>query len=77
MVTFFVTEIFKPTLDQEYGTIRMAGYSKAAITFVKYMPQVYLNWKRQSTVGWSLANVCLDFLGGFFSFMQTAIQTLF
>jgi cystinosin len=55
----------------------MAGYSKAAITFVKYMPQVYLNWKRQSTVGWSLANVCLDFLGGFFSFMQTAVQTLF
>jgi len=56
-------------LDQNWGTIRLCGYCKAAITLVKYMPQVYLNWKRQSTVGWSLENVMLDFSGGAFSFM--------
>ena len=39
------------------------------------MPQVYLNFKRKSTVGWSLGNVMLDFLGGFFSFMQIVIST--
>ena len=52
----------------------MAGYCKAAITFVKYVPQVYLNWKRQSTVGWSLENVLLDFTGGTFSFIQIIVD---
>ena len=46
------------------------GYCKAAITFVKYVPQVYLNYSRKSTVGWSLANVLLDFTGGTLSLLQ-------
>jgi len=53
----------------------MCGYCKAAITIIKYMPQVYLNFKRKSTVGWSLENVLSDFGGGFFSFMQIIIST--
>ena len=61
-------------IDQNWATIRMAGYCKAAITFVKYLPQVYLNWKRQSTVGWSLENVLLDFTGGLFSFIQIIVD---
>ena len=36
---------------------------------------MYLNWKRKSTVGWSLANVMLDFSGGFCSFMQMAVDS--
>ena len=60
-------EIRNPLIDQNWGTIRMAGYCKAAITFIKYVPQVFLNWKRKSTVGWSLENVLLDFTGGMFS----------
>ena len=52
----------------------MAGYCKAAITFVKYLPQVYLNYKRKSTVGWSLENVLLDFTGGLFSFIQIIVD---
>ena len=71
----FGVELHEPmSLDQSYGTIRMAGYCKAAITFVKYVPQVYLNWKRQSTVGWSLENVLLDFTGGTFSFIQIIVD---
>ena len=54
----------------------MAGYCKAAITFVKYLPQVYLNWKRKSTVGWSLENVLLDFTGGTFSFIQIFLDAI-
>lgn len=54
----------------------MAGYVKASITFVKYMPQVYLNWTRKSTVGWSLENVLLDFFGSLFSFTQLAIRNV-
>ncbi len=45
------------------------GYCKAAITFVKYVPQVYLNYSRKSTVGFSLANVVLDLMGGILSFI--------
>ena len=40
------------------------------------MPQVYLNWKRKSTVGWSLENVLLDFGGGFFSFAQQIVDSV-
>lgn len=34
------------------------------------MPQVYMNYKRQSTVGWSIINVLLDFTGGSLSILQ-------
>ena len=51
------------------------GYAKAAITFVKYVPQVILNYRRKSTVGWSLANVLLDFTGGSLSLLQSAINS--
>ncbi len=54
----------------------MMGYAKAAITFVKYLPQVYLNWKRQSCDGWSVENVALDFTGGALSLLQSALNTI-
>ena len=47
ILSMFFIEIKSPEMiDQKYFTIRMMGYSKAAISFVKYLPQVYLNWKR-------------------------------
>ena len=30
--------------DYHFGFLVVAGYSKAMITLVKYIPQVYLNW---------------------------------
>ena len=63
-------------LSEHWDTLLVMGYAKAAITFVKYCPQVYLNWKRKSTVGWSLANVLLDFTGGSFSLLQSLINSL-
>lgn len=46
------------------------SYLKLILTFVKCMPQVWLNWVRRSTTGWSIVNVLLDFFGGFFSIAQ-------
>jgi len=46
------------------------GIGKVIITFVKYTPQVYLNFKRKSTFGWSIENIFLDFTGGSLSFIQ-------
>ena len=52
------------------------GYFKLSISFLKYLPQMYWNWKRKSTVGWSIANILLDFTGGFFSFLQLVLEAI-
>ena len=52
------------------------GYFKLSISFLKYLPQMYWNWKRKSTKGWSIANILLDFTGGFFSFLQLALEAI-
>merc|ERR1712137_1275278 len=31
------------------------------ITLIKYCPQAYMNYRRKSTVGWSIGNILLDF----------------
>lgn len=46
------------------------SYIKLAVTLTKYVPQAYLNYKRKSTVGWSIENILLDFTGGVLSMAQ-------
>ena len=58
-----------------WNTIRVCGYNKALITFLKYSPQVYHNYKRKSTKGWSLANIFMDFSGGLLSFAQIIVDS--
>ena len=41
---------------------------------IKYVPQVYLNFKRKSTVGWSIENILLDISGGALSLAQLLID---
>lgn len=50
-------------------------YFKLALTVVKYIPQVYLNYVRKSTLGWSIINVMLDFSGGVFSIAQIMLDS--
>ncbi|XP_051957367.1 cystinosin isoform X2 [Xyrauchen texanus] len=50
------------------------SYIKLGITIVKYIPQAYMNYRRQSTEGWSIGNVLLDFTGGSFSLIQMFLQ---
>ena len=69
-------EVFDHPLPNSADTFLIMGYAKAAITFVKYLPQVYLNWKRQSCEGWSIENVVLDFMGGSLSFLQSAVLSI-
>ena len=56
--------------DSNESVIKFMGIMKVTISFVKYCPQVYLNWKRKSTLGWSLENVILDLTGGLLTFLQ-------
>lgn len=46
------------------------SYIKLAITLLKYVPQAVLNYRRKSTVGWSIGNILLDFTGGILSMLQ-------
>ena len=56
-------------------TIYALGYVKIVATLVKYCPQVYLNYKRQSTEGWSIWQILVDFIGGILSLLQLVIDS--
>ncbi|BFY99872.1 hypothetical protein BsWGS_02912 [Bradybaena similaris] len=48
----------------------MFSYIKLVVTVLKYVPQAYMNFRRKSTVGWSIGNVLCDFVGGWLSILQ-------
>src|SRR5271163_1064619 len=50
------------------------GYIKLVVTFVKYIPQVWVNYKRKSTQGWSIWQILLDLTGGVLSILQLVID---
>jgi cystinosin len=56
--------------------IYLLSYIKLVMTVVKYIPQVYLNYQRKSTVGWNVYNVILDFIGGLFSTAQLLLDAI-
>jgi len=51
------------------------GYIKLLITFLKYIPQAHLNYKRESTIGWSIHNILLDATGGTLSLAQLFLDS--
>lgn len=64
--------------DERYMTwlifLSCIAQVKVAISIVKYMPQVWMNYRRRSTVGWSITNVLLDFSGGALSTAQLLLD---
>ncbi|CAD5216465.1 unnamed protein product [Bursaphelenchus xylophilus] len=52
------------------------SYIKLAVTCSKYIPQAILNFRRKSTVGWSIGNILLDFTGGSMDIMQMILSAL-
>ncbi|CAO3674613.1 unnamed protein product [Umbelopsis vinacea] len=50
------------------------AWIKLTISMIKYLPQVWINYKRQSTVGWSIHNILLDFTGGTLSVTQLLLD---
>ena len=50
------------------------GTFKIFVTLIKYIPQVWLNYKRKSTIGWTIHNVLLDFTGGLTSTTQLFVD---
>ncbi|KAI5644056.1 PQ loop repeat domain-containing protein [Phthorimaea operculella] len=54
--------------------LQYCSYIKLCITLIKYVPQAYMNYQRKSTVGWSIGNIFLDFVGGFLSILQMMLN---
>ncbi|CAL1682363.1 unnamed protein product [Lasius platythorax] len=50
------------------------SYVKLSITLIKYVPQAFYNYRRKSTVGWSIGNIFLDFTGGTLSMLQMILN---
>lgn len=64
-------------VDSDVGVVSLMGYFKLSISFLKYLPQLYWNYQRKSTKGWSIANIILDLTGGLLSFGQMALEAAF
>uniref|UniRef100_A0A7S3A1P0 Cystinosin n=1 Tax=Rhodosorus marinus TaxID=101924 RepID=A0A7S3A1P0_9RHOD len=56
--------------------ISFLGIGKVTCSFVKYLPQIVLNFRRKSTFGWSISFVLLDLLGGIFSIIQQTLRSI-
>ncbi|KAJ6124615.1 hypothetical protein N7471_011932 [Penicillium samsonianum] len=66
---------FDPSTWAWIDVIYSFSYVKLLITIVKYMPQVALNYKRQSTVGWNIGTILLDLAGGVLSMLQLVLDS--
>ncbi|KAK2738142.1 hypothetical protein FQN55_000762 [Onygenales sp. PD_40] len=53
------------------------SYVKVLVTVVKYIPQAWVNYKRKSTVGWSIWQILLDLSGGILSIVQLIMDSAF
>lgn len=49
---------------------------QVALTVIKYIPQVLMNFRRQSTDGFSIGNILLDLAGGVTNYVQMVIQSI-
>lgn len=59
------------------GFLYWLSGTKGGVTLVKYIPQVWMNYQRQSTDGWNIWNVWLDMSGGALSLLQLVLDAYF
>ncbi|CAO0792639.1 unnamed protein product [Mucor circinelloides] len=69
-MTFTVLYSYAMWIDLLY----YLSYIKLTISLIKYMPQAWLNFKRKSTIGWSIHNILLDCTGGVLSITQLLLD---
>jgi len=75
VVLYLLSEVYgtiKPT--QSFNILLFLGFVKISMSFFKYIPLVYWNYKRKSTKGLSMAAFMFDFAGGVLSIAQETID---
>lgn len=70
LITLIITAASSGSVITWLEFIYYFSYIKLGVTLIKYIPQVYMNYRRKSTEGWSIGNVLLDSTGGSFSLLQ-------
>ncbi|KAL2812023.1 PQ loop repeat-domain-containing protein [Aspergillus cavernicola] len=68
---------YEPSTWAWIDVIYALSYVKLVITVVKYVPQVWVNYKRKSTRGWSIVQILLDLTGGVLSLVQLVLDSAF
>ncbi|EAW10718.1 putative L-cystine transporter [Aspergillus clavatus NRRL 1] len=65
-----------PLYSREWlDVLYTVGNIKLFLTVIKYTPQVWLNYCRQSTHGFCMSAILMDFTGGMLSLIQLVIDT--
>ncbi|DAZ92457.1 TPA: hypothetical protein N0F65_000241 [Lagenidium giganteum] len=62
------------TIFTTLNWLYVLSWMKIVTTLVKMTPQVLLNYRRRSTVGWSIMSVLLDFAGSVLSIAQQVLD---
>lgn len=55
-------------------TIRVGGTGKAFLSFISYIPQIYLIFRNKSSFGWSIPGVYMDISGASLAIIQIVID---
>ncbi|KAF0691935.1 Aste57867_16931 [Aphanomyces stellatus] len=74
---FYMLSLVSSTTESFFTTLNflyLLSYVKLGATLVKYIPQVYLNYDRKSTVGYSIWGILVDFLGSILSIGQLVMD---
>jgi len=62
--------------NSEYSTVAYLGYVKDLLTFVKYVPQCWINFRDKTTKGWSIGYVIFDLIGWTFSLAKQCVDSV-
>lgn len=80
IIAAYVFTVLSSFVLVSFGTLHwldflyVLSYIKLSTNLIKYFPQVYINYKRQSTEGFAIMNRLLDLVGGLLSILQMVIN---
>ncbi|GLE01568.1 hypothetical protein PINS_up010398 [Pythium insidiosum] len=74
-VAIVVTGNDESSLLNTLNLLYLLSYVKLMTTLFKCIPQIVLNYRRKSTVGWTIWNVLLDIIGGLLSIGQQLLDS--
>ncbi|KAJ0391874.1 hypothetical protein P43SY_009485 [Pythium insidiosum] len=74
-VAIVVTGNNEASLLNTLNLLYLLSYVKLMTTLFKCIPQIVLNYRRKSTVGWTIWNVLLDIVGGLLSIGQQILDS--
>lgn len=69
------TVVFVKSLAYLVGFLSFLSWRELSVKVLMVVLQAYMNYRRQSTKGWSIGNVLLDFTGGTLSILQMILQS--